>query len=181
MGDASGRYDQVQIDALTVQRNLVIATNEQRKRKRSFHQMQSPMASKHRPKRRKLSNALSELKICKNTTHSCEECLLCEKRNNEMQKRLDLFEVRRKRVNALDFNQLIELKQNMQDKIKLIEEAERRFVDNICKCIVCLVKKKNISFDGCEHICICEECERKMEIKQCPICRTSFGSIKKVK
>ena len=195
---SKGGYEQIQIDALTLQRNLVIANNKQRKRKRSNRSWeQSPTRS---PMKRRKRNAtysptiprlsLGQLKISQKTNSSCVECILCDKnkkenamlkkKNDEMKKRLDILEVRRKHVNALDFNQLVELKHTMREKIKLIEEAEKRFVDNACKCIACIERKKCISFDGCEHIALCDECESKMKIKQCPICRSAYSNIKKV-
>ena len=101
--------------------------------------------------------------------------------NDELQKRLDLLEVRRERVNRMDFNELTALKRTMQDKIKLIEEAEKRFVDNKCKCLACVANDKCMSFDGCEHVALCEDCENKMVTKQCPICRTAYSNVKKLK
>ena len=109
----------------------------------------------------------------------------CESFNNEkmkkMEKRLDLLEARRERVDRMDLDQLTELKQTMQDKIKLIEEAEKRLMENITKCIVCLDNDKCISFDGCEHIALCQECESGIIDKKCPICRTQYSNIKKIK
>ena len=67
----------------------------------------------------------------------------------------------------------------MQHKIKLIEEAEKELIDNTLKCIVCMENKKNISFaDGCDHVAVCSQCERKMANKQCPICKASYSKTK---
>merc|ERR1712154_104076 len=101
--------------------------------------------------------------------------------NNDLQKRLDILEVRRERVNRMDHRELKALKQTMQDKIRLIEEAENRLFDNKCKCIACIANDKCVLFDGCDHIALCQECEDKMEIKHCPICRTEYSNIKILK
>merc|ERR1712228_968451 len=104
-----------------------------------------------------------------------------QNQHGAMKKRLDLLEARRERVNTLNLDQLIELKQTMQDKIKLIEDAERRLMDNIRKCIVCLTNDKCITFDNCEHIALCEECEIRIEDKKCPICRVPYTNKRKIK
>ena len=36
-------------------------------------------------------------------------------------------------------------------------------------CCVCMIKQKNYAFSGCGHLCVCENCAYKCQLK-CPIC-----------
>ena len=38
-------------------------------------------------------------------------------------------------------------------------------------CCICLTKPSNIIFTDCGHICVCENCNKNIELK-CPLCRT---------
>jgi len=41
-------------------------------------------------------------------------------------------------------------------------------------CSVCMSNKKNIYFESCRHICVCESCVTQLDI--CPLCRVTIGS-----
>jgi len=45
------------------------------------------------------------------------------------------------------------------------------------KCCVCLDKNKNIIFNDCGHVCVCETCSAK--VSKCPICRKVIITKKK--
>merc|ERR1712129_650012 len=100
-----------------------------------------------------------------------QEIAALKQKNEEMQKRLDLLEGKQERVTTLDLDQLSDVKKTMQDSIRVIEEAEQKLVDNMRKCVVCLVNNKCMALDGCGHISLCEQCEARLHEKKCPICR----------
>ena len=45
----------------------------------------------------------------------------------------------------------------------------------IDQCVICLETKPNILFAGCNHICICSECEKIKPLVKCPYCRTKIS------
>merc|ERR1712228_305513 len=90
-------------------------------------------------------------------------------------------ECKSERINAMSLNELSSLKNLLKDKIKLIENAEQSLMDNTLNCIACMDNKKNISFsDGCYHVALCDECEKVMERKCCPICNAPYSKVKKL-
>merc|ERR1712228_82748 len=90
-------------------------------------------------------------------------------------------ECKSERINAMSLNELSSLKNLLKDKIKMIENAEQSLMDNTLNCIACMDNKKNISFsDGCDHVALCDECEKIMERKCCPICNAPYSKVKKL-
>jgi predicted RNase H-like nuclease (RuvC/YqgF family) len=59
-----------------------------------------------------------------------------------------------------------------------IENLERRHDDKdmIVQCVVCMQNYVNVLMRPCNHLCLCESCLAKMEMKslslKCPVCRT---------
>ena len=104
-----------------------------------------------------------------------------KKERDGLLRKVDELTYKPARINAMSWEELNETKFLLQGKIKLIEEAETLLMNNTLKCVACMDNKKNISFsDGCDHFVLCDECESKMEKKECPICSTQYTRIKKL-
>ena len=43
------------------------------------------------------------------------------------------------------------------------------------QCVICLDKKPDVLFIKCNHICVCNECEKTHPSTQCPYCRTEIS------
>ena len=77
----------------------------------------------------------------------------------------------------MTLDELKKLKATKQKEIKAIEEAEAELIDNMrtYKCVACMENARDVTFmDGCSHMALCEECERKAESKVCPICQVAY-------
>ena len=68
--------------------------------------------------------------------------------------------------------------------IKTIEDFNEKTNDDEDKklCSICLDNKKDHLFMPCRHLCICEDCSKKINIKKdkCIICREKIESIIKI-
>ena len=45
-------------------------------------------------------------------------------------------------------------------------------------CVVCMNKERNVMFDACTHVCVCEECAEQVD--KCPMCRGDVAVWRKV-
>eukprot|EP01084_Bolivina_argentea_P317983 551369_1 len=151
-------------------------SNNSKSRKRKLQDLDS----NNSVKRRKLSNKDNEEKL---------QCLCDEYRQKNktltdcieiMQTKLDIWECKSEKLNPMNLDELNELKIKMQNKIKLIERAEKKIMDNTYKCLACVDNVKNISFDSCTHMALCDKCEAALEVKRCPICQTPYKNVKKI-
>ena len=55
------------------------------------------------------------------------------------------------------------------------EETKEKFekmVERI-ECVICKVKRREIIFLSCMHLCVCRSCSHKID-RECPICRTTI-------
>lgn len=52
-------------------------------------------------------------------------------------------------------------------------EAEGKGEDLDGKCLTCLDARADVLLIKCKHLCLCQECVKKVQGK-CPICRESF-------
>ena len=53
--------------------------------------------------------------------------------------------------------------------------SDQDSVKNVNKCVICLDKSVSIALQPCGHLCICQNCVKKMQ-NECPICRSAFQS-----
>jgi len=65
-------------------------------------------------------------------------------------------------------------------KNKLTLELQKKEKMEISQnfCVVCLEKEKDVLLQPCNHVCVCNDCVRKLE--SCPMCRTHVTSHTKV-
>merc|ERR1712228_382493 len=107
------------------------------------------------------------------------EFIKVKQQRDALQKKVDgleYLEYKPERIKAMSLEELNQAKVRLQNKMKLIENAERSLVDKTLRCIACLDNKKNIAFmDGCGHIAVCDQCERKMKKKCCPLCNARYS------
>eukprot|EP00301_Raphidiophrys_heterophryoidea_P027771 c9817_g1_i3.p1 GENE.c9817_g1_i3~~c9817_g1_i3.p1 ORF type:complete len:154 (+),score=25.42 c9817_g1_i3:291-752(+) len=45
-------------------------------------------------------------------------------------------------------------------------------------CIACLERRRVMVFRKCGHMCLCEECFHRMNVKQCPVCQKRGKAVK---
>eukprot|EP01084_Bolivina_argentea_P317980 551361_1 len=135
------------------------------------------------------SNNVKKRKLLDEENEKKLQCLSeeCKQKNKEltqrieiMQTKLDIWECKSEKLNPMSLDELNQLKSKMQNKIKLIEKAEKKIIDNTYKCVACVDNVKNISFDSCSHMALCDKCEASLEIKRCPICQIPYKNIKKI-
>ena len=46
------------------------------------------------------------------------------------------------------------------------------------ECVICLLAKPNILYCNCDHICICNECNKIKKLNVCPVCRTENTTLR---
>ena len=54
---------------------------------------------------------------------------------------------------------------------------------NHLECCVCLAAKRNILFEPCNHVAVCQQCDTHMKVSrkyQCPVCREAILRSQKV-
>ena len=101
---------------------------------------------------------------------------------DELRKRLCLMNGTSKQYHTLNLKQINKLSLDLHSGLKATEDARAQYLDNTLNCVVCKDNKKNILFsDGCEHIAVCGKCERKMNVKKCPICQRKYKKIRQIK
>ena len=102
--------------------------------------------------------------------------------NNKMSDTINTMNGTSKKVETFSLSRLNALELELQNGLNKVQECRQRIIDDAVICTVCQENKKNISFtDGCGHVCICEQCETKMEPMRCPVCREPYSQTKKVK
>jgi len=94
---------------------------------------------------------------------------------------LDLTKNNNSLTEKLDESTNIILKQenlimNYNTKIKKLEQENKKLED-IFICKICFKNTPNILLLPCSHLCVCEDCVKKITNKKCPICRNLFRQI----
>jgi hypothetical protein len=56
------------------------------------------------------------------------------------------------------------------------DNLKKQVKDEILLCIICQDNNKNMIFEPCHHICICEPCDKATPLADCPICRKVITS-----
>lgn len=99
-----------------------------------------------------------------------------KRKNAALEKRLSMMQTADKLVlETLTLDELDQAKANHRERIRLIEEAEKQYIDSNYRCVACMHRKRTVVFvDGCDHQAFCEQCESTLETKVCPICQTSY-------
>eukprot|EP01084_Bolivina_argentea_P010835 20214_1 len=103
-----------------------------------------------------------------------------EERIEGLIEKINVYNGTSKIMGRYNMKELIDLKNELKNGIKNIEESEQTLLENKYKCISCYENDKNIIFiDGCNHNVFCMECEQKWNPKRCPRCDTQYTNVRK--
>jgi len=105
---------------------------------------------------------------------SAEEVMKLEE-YDEIKSKLKRLEGDSTKLSTMDADTLKQLKAELQGTIRKVEEAEED-IESQWKCVMCLDNRKNVSFDGCDHMAVCQDCVGDLMPKQCPMCRAPFST-----
>merc|ERR1712083_541414 len=83
-------------------------------------------------------------------------------------------------IDAMDEKQLDELEEKHKIKLKEIQDAKEKLMDDKLRCVVCLENPKSILIQGCNHLVLCEQCEESMVRKVCPKCHKAYKKVTKI-
>jgi len=97
-------------------------------------------------------------------------------RLSELQDMNDTLNAKNTKLLTMDLESLNSLSSKLLDNLKKVNRAKER----LQLCILCVDRRRNISFEGCSHFVVCAECEDRMEEKQCPVCREPYGGTKQL-
>lgn len=64
--------------------------------------------------------------------------------------------------------------EELEARVAKLERSEAQLT-----CAVCMEAERQVRFK-CGHVCACWACARRLQPKQCPVCRTPFSSFSKV-
>jgi hypothetical protein len=84
-------------------------------------------------------------------------------------------------------------KKLIQKYMQWKEQQRREKLDNLRKkkpldfvmaekmeCVICNDQMRNVIFQPCHHMCVCYDCYKKLQNKQCPMCKASVSSITEI-
>lgn len=102
-----------------------------------------------------------------------------QKENTDLRKsKEESIGYRLTRVHELNDQEFAALRTDVKKGLETIQTEE----DNRSRCVVCLNKKPNICFiDGCDHLVICDQCEKGLAVKACPRCTTPYNRFKRMR
>ena len=93
--------------------------------------------------------------------------------HEEMQGQLERLQGESSRLSTMDDDALKQLRSELQRSIRRVEEAEEE-LESQRNCVMCMDNRKNVCFDGCDHMAVCQDCIGDLIPKQCPVCRAPF-------
>merc|ERR1719273_12636 len=99
---------------------------------------------------------------------------------DRLKKELGKLKADPQRLRLMDADALRELKAEMHCGIGRVQEAEMH-LESQRKCVVCMVNRKTVVFDGCDHCAVCPECADRLAPKRCPICRAHFNITREIR
>ena len=118
----------------------------------------------------------------------------CEEYSDLLNKKKNELEILKKynniyllhNINELNYYELKELDSKLEKLLKGIKNEKLNKLKkssfpllNKKSCIVCYTNEISIIFKPCNHLCICEKCNEK--VNSCPMCRKLISSRLKVK
>ena len=77
-------------------------------------------------------------------------------------------------LNAMELSELNDLEKDMKSGLSAVRETKTKLIENKYLCIICCENDRDMKLSGCNHIFLCQKCERKMMIKRCPICTQPY-------
>eukprot|EP01084_Bolivina_argentea_P022252 41356_1 len=136
--------------------------------------------------RKSLGKVESENKACQQKIDKMKEKMNIFKQQTCKEQeiyedRIAIYNGTSKLYHTLDMRELNSFESELQCGLKEIKEAKDQLIENKFNCVICQERHKNICFmDGCSHIVLCDQCEKKMDAKQCPICCMKYTLHRKV-
>eukprot|EP01083_Nonionella_stella_P049463 131804_1 len=91
--------------------------------------------------------------------------------------------IQQKELNELSSNTVQDLykrKVTAQNHILRIDKIIKKRHEDAATCIACCDHKKNILFEPCHHLVLCDQCHNKIENNLCPLCQKEIHHIIKV-
>ncbi len=106
---------------------------------------------------------------------------ILEEKNEELKENCSKF--MGSTVDSLNMIQLQKLKQQLftaqasvtRREIALYEEEQREKL-----CVICDSNPKNIILRPCNHVCLCEDCVKRLRGGKCPMCQSKYGAAEKL-
>ena len=86
----------------------------------------------------------------------------------------DKIQIYSQNINTLNLKEIDILEHALNVGITKIKQARDKLLENKYLCIACCTNDKNVNFNGCNHVCLCDKCETKLLQKLCPICRHPY-------
>eukprot|EP01083_Nonionella_stella_P146969 462973_1 len=160
------KYSNTQLSALDIQRiNLI------KRKTKELLRGPNQAAKGHRHRKRNASDLNRKIQ---ELTKETDELKL---QNEELDKRLCLYQGISEEVDTLNLKQLVMLESRLQHGIKIIKEAKDRLLENQLLCMVCLKHQKSIVIQDCGHFDLCSHCVQNLPSKKCPRCQNSFQNV----
>eukprot|EP01084_Bolivina_argentea_P177457 306867_1 len=100
--------------------------------------------------------------------------------NHKLNRELEFLNGNSRKYDTLEIKELNELELKLHKAMNKIQKTRVRLIEHKFNCIVCLDKPKNILIEGCNHVVLCDHCEKKLNAKVCPMCQAPYRCVKKI-
>jgi hypothetical protein len=81
-------------------------------------------------------------------------------------------------INPVSNQQPINPVSNQQPINPVSDTSEKKVKqDDQVLCVICMDNQRNILLDSCHHVCMCNKCYDKLQVKSCPICKKNIDKI----
>ena len=79
-----------------------------------------------------------------------------------------------KKVEDMTKKELKIYEKKLLKRLKYVHIHQQKLSDQKMKCIICKQRDKNVILNGCNHLDICSECEKRLAANLCPSCFTEY-------
>ena len=83
-------------------------------------------------------------------------------------------------LNSMTMIELIAHQVKLQKDLHRIQSKKMEIFNANMLCSICMTNKKNVLFDGCDHVAVCSKCLVRMAKQQCPICRCQYRHVREI-
>ena len=92
----------------------------------------------------------------------------------------DKIQINSENIGTLNLKEIEKLESTLNAGIIKVKQARNKLIEKKYLCLTCYKNEKRIKFNGCNHICLCEQCEIKLTPKLCPLCRRPYSQTSKL-